>query len=90
MYIPPLYPKTKEIEHFLENIMKIQTNGSRALRTTPNLAQQLSKYKTIRRLSEYDLIDITTRKRKKRRSIVYFPPQIHIMRKNNSFVFKIK
>jgi len=84
-----LFPKTLEIDRLLRNMMKIQTNGPRAMRTTPSVAEQLSKYKTIRYLSRKDHVDITTHKRKRNRSVVYFSQDLKIRPfKNNGYIFE--
>ena len=87
--INKLYPKTKELDNLLKNIVKIKTNGPRAFRTTPKIAEQLSKYKSIRYLSRKDYVDITTHRRKTKRSIVYFSQDLKIKPyKNNGYIFE--
>ena len=77
----PLYPKSKDIERLMDNFVKMDNIFGIAMRTTPNVAEQLSKYKAIHRLRELDAIDIARRKRGRPRSIIYFPPSVHIMKK---------
>lgn len=82
-----LFPKTEDIDKALLRLMKVKTPIGRAIRVKPTLAQELSKYKVIRELSRMDLIDIASKKRGKKRSIVYIPPELHIKKEGAAYFF---
>lgn len=89
MKVLPLIPRDKEIERIFNQFMQMDKKFPRSVRITPNTANKLSKYGTIRQLSRLDKIDIVRKKRKAGRSIVYLEPLIGINKNGKRFFFKI-
>ena len=68
--------KNKDIEKLLDRLTKYPV-----AKVDPKLCQTLARHKKIRYLSDLDNIYI-------KKGIVALPPQIHIERKGNHFLFK--
>ena len=85
----PLIPRDKEVERIWNIFMQMDKNFPRSVRITPNTANKLSKYGTVRKLSRMDLIDIVSKKRRAKRSIVYLEPLIDINKNGKRFFIKL-
>ena len=78
-----LYPKNKDVERLLENFYKMNIPYNKALSTKPDIARELSRYKTIRNLSRSNLVNIIG-KSGSGSSWVVFDADIKIVRKTDS------
>lgn len=89
--IIPLRPRTEEIHKLMERLIKLDNpKYPKSVRITPNIAESLSKYKTIRQLYDMDLCDIARKTRGKRRSILYIPPHVKITKKEGRYWFDFR
>lgn len=76
-------PKNPEIEKIFNRLITYP-----GISIDRNLARDISRHKTIRRLREKNHMFIA-RDQNKNKTILFFPPNVKVEKQNNGFIFKI-